>query len=100
MSTWARHLDDLAAATAQLLIDGSVQPQPLVDPNAAMAARDAVLVELRQLIGSIGDAPRFATVRELTLHDVVHRLGAGSAPDAVRAATRGAVRDRRTRRSR
>lgn len=73
MNTWARHLDDLAAATAHLLIDGAVQPQPLVNPNAAMAARDAVVVELRQLIGSVGDAPRFATVRELTLHDVVHR---------------------------
>lgn len=73
MSTWARHLDDLAAATAHLLIDGAVQPQPLADPNAAMAARDAVLVELRQLIGSVGDAPPFATVRDLTLHDMVHR---------------------------
>jgi len=73
VSTWARHLDDLAAATAQLLVQGALQPQALVDPNAAMAARDAVLVQMRQLIGSIGDAPRFATVRELTLHDVVHR---------------------------
>ena len=73
MNTWARHLDDLAAATSQLLIDGAVQPQPLADPDAVMAARDAVLVQLRQLLGSIGDAPRFATVRELTLHDVVHR---------------------------
>ncbi len=73
MSAWARHLDDLASATAHLLIDGAVQPRPLVDPSSAMAARDAVLVELRQLIGSVGNVPSFATVRELTLHDVVHR---------------------------
>ncbi len=38
---WAQHLEDLAAATTQLLVQGALQPKPLIDPNVAMAARDA-----------------------------------------------------------
>jgi len=73
VSGWGRNIDDLAAATAELVVSGGVTGQPLVDPHAALAARDAVLVELRGLVGAVADAPRFAPVRELTVYDVVHR---------------------------
>lgn len=72
MSGWARSLDDLAAAVTELLVDGVVPDSPLADPRAAMAARDTVLVELRELVGAVADAPQFAEVRPLTLHDAVH----------------------------
>ena len=68
---WARRLDDLAGATAELLSHGAGNGQPLTDPPSTLAARDAVLQQLRQLVGAVGDAPRFAEVRELTLRDVV-----------------------------
>jgi hypothetical protein len=73
VSGWGRNIDDLAAAAAELLTSGSPRTQPLVDPHAALAARDAVLVELRGLVGAVADAPRFSPVRELTVYDVVHR---------------------------
>jgi hypothetical protein len=73
VSGWGRNLDDLAAATAELVVSGRSTTQPLVDPYAALAARDAVLVELRGLVGAVADAPRFMPVRELTVYDVVHR---------------------------
>ena len=41
MSGWGGHLDDLADATAQLLANGSVHVEPLVNVQAALAARDA-----------------------------------------------------------
>jgi hypothetical protein len=73
VSGWGRNIDDLAAATAELLMSGWSPTQPLVDPHAALAARDAVLVELRGLVAAVADAPRFTPVRELTVYDVVHR---------------------------
>ncbi|CAB4896339.1 MAG: hypothetical protein F2825_00200 [Actinobacteria bacterium] len=73
MSGWGRHLDELAAAVTDLLVDGAVPDSPLGDPHAAFAARDTVLVELRELVGAVADAPQFAEVRPLTLHDAVHR---------------------------
>jgi hypothetical protein len=73
VSGWGRHLEDLAAAVTDLLVDGVVPDSPLADPPAALAARDIVLVELRELIGAVADVPQFAEVRPLTLHDAVHR---------------------------
>lgn len=73
MSGWGRHLDDLAAAVTDLLVDGVVPDRPLAAPLAALAARDTVLVELRELIGAVADVPQFAEVRPLTVHDVVRR---------------------------
>ena len=74
MSGWGRHLDDLAAAVTDLLVDGVVpDSSPLADPAAAFAARDTVLVELRELIGAVADAPQFAEVRPLAVHDAVQR---------------------------
>ncbi len=75
MSGWAQHIDDLAAAAAALLVEGSARPHPLVDPRAALAARDAVLIELRALVGAVSDVPRIGEVRELTVFDIVHRSG-------------------------
>jgi len=73
VSGWGRNIDDLAAAAAELLTSGWSPTQPLIDPHAALAARDAVLVELRGLVGAVADAPQFLPVRELTVYDVVHR---------------------------
>ena len=75
MSGWAQHIDDLAAAAAALLVEGSARPQPLVDVQAALAARDAVLLELRALVGAVSDVPQVGEVRELTVFDIVHRSG-------------------------
>jgi hypothetical protein len=75
VSGWARHIDDLAAATAALLVEGPARAQPLVDPSAALAARDAVLIELRALVGAVSDVPQIGEVRELTVFDIVHRSG-------------------------
>jgi hypothetical protein len=73
VSGWGRHLDDLAGAITELLVDEVVRTTALADPDAALAARDAVLVELRELVGAVADVPQFATVLPLTLHDAVHR---------------------------
>jgi hypothetical protein len=73
VSGWGRSLDDLAAAVTELLVDGVVPTSALSDPHAALAARDTVLVELRELVGAIADEPQFAEVRPLTLHDALHR---------------------------
>jgi len=73
VSGWDRNIDDLASATAELVMTGWSRAQPLVDPRAALAARDAVLVELRALVGSVAAAAQFAPARELTMYDVVHR---------------------------
>ena len=75
MSGWAHHIDDLAAAAAALLVEGSARPQPLVDVQAALAARDAVLLELRALVGAVSDVSQVGEVRELTVFDIVHRSG-------------------------
>lgn len=75
MSGWAQHIDDLAAAAAALLVEGPARPQPLVDARAALAARDAVLLELRALVGAVSDVPQIGEVRELTVFDIVHRSG-------------------------
>ena len=36
-------------------------------------ARDAVLVELRELIGAVADVRHLSEVRDLKMYDVVHR---------------------------
>jgi hypothetical protein len=72
---WAQHMDDLAAATAALLQAGPVRTEPLVELPATMACRDAVVGQLRELVGSVSQAPRFAPVGELTVFDILHRPG-------------------------
>jgi hypothetical protein len=72
---WAQSLDDLAAATAALLQAGPVRTEPLVDPPATMACRDAVVGQLRELVGSVSEVPRFGPVAELTVFDIVQRPG-------------------------
>lgn len=73
MSGWGRHLDELAGAVTQLLHDGAAHPAALVHPLSALAARDAVVVQLRELVGAVADVPTVVAVRELTLYDAVHR---------------------------
>jgi hypothetical protein len=73
VNAWGRHLDDLAGAVTRLLHDGAAQPAALVNPMSTLAARDAVVVQLRELVGAVADVPTVVAVRELTLHDAVHR---------------------------
>jgi hypothetical protein len=73
VSGWGRHLDELAGAVTQLLHDGAAHSAALVHPLSALAARDAVVVQLRELVGAVADVPTVVAVRELTLHDAVHR---------------------------
>ncbi len=47
----------------------------MVDLRAALAARDAVLLELRALVGAVSDVPPRGKVQKLTAFDVVHRSG-------------------------
>lgn len=75
MSRWARHIDDLAAAAVELLVTGPAMTHCVREPAAALVARDAVLVELRSLVGAVSDVAKFETVRELTMFDIVHRPG-------------------------
>jgi hypothetical protein len=72
---WAQNLDDLAAATGALLQAGPVRTEPLVDLAATMACRDAVVGQLRELVGSVSEVPRFAPVGELSVFDIVQRPG-------------------------
>jgi hypothetical protein len=71
---WGEGLDELAGATAALLQAGPVA-EPMVDVRAAMACRDAVLTQVRELVGSVSDVPRLAVGSELTVFDLVHRPG-------------------------
>jgi hypothetical protein len=73
VSGWGQQLDDLAAAVTELLVTGALHPHPLADAPAALAARDAVVVELRTLIGAVADVRHLTEVRDLTMYDVVHR---------------------------
>ena len=73
MNGWGQHLDNLADVTARLLAHGLVRTDPLVDPQAAMAARDAVVGQLRALVGLVADISSSGQVRDLTLHDITRR---------------------------
>jgi hypothetical protein len=53
VSRWGKDIDDLARAVAQLLVVAPAQPTPLADPDTAAAARNAVLAEVRTLIGAV-----------------------------------------------
>lgn len=75
MTGWARSLDELAAATAALLHSEPDPSEALVDPHAAMACRDAVVAQVRELVGSVSDVPRFTVAGELTVFDLVQRPG-------------------------
>ena len=75
MSRWGQGLDDLAAAAASLLQDGVVRSTPLTDPAGTLACRDAVVAQLRALVGSVSDVPRFAVTRPITVFDVTRRPG-------------------------
>lgn len=70
---WGQDLDDLAGAVADLLTDTSVRTSPLTDVAATLACRDAVVVGLRQLVGSVADMPPVARARPLQLFDVTSR---------------------------
>ena len=73
MTGWAQNIDDLAGAVADLLTDTSVRTSPLNDAAAALACRDAVVVGLRQLVGSVADMPPVAQARPLQMVDVINR---------------------------
>lgn len=76
MSGWSRHIDLLASAAAELLVSGRLPNQPpLQDAAATLSARDAVVAELRQLVGAVADTPRHTDPRALTVDDVLHRPG-------------------------
>jgi len=70
---WGQDVDDLAGAVAGLLTDTSVRTSPLTDAAAALACRDAVVVQLRQLVGSVADMPPVARARPLQMFDVTNR---------------------------
>lgn len=73
MTGWHQSIDDLAGAVADLLTDTSVRTSPLTDTAAVLACRDALIVQLRQLVGSLADMPPVAQVRPLQLFDVINR---------------------------
>lgn len=70
---WHQHIDDLAGAVAALLTDCSVRTSPLTDAAATLACRDALVVGLRQLVGSVADMPPVAKARPLLMFDVTNR---------------------------
>ncbi len=76
---WGQNIDDLAVAVADLLADTSVRTSPLTDVPAALACRDAVVIQLRQLVGSVADMPPVAQARPLQMFDVLLRR-AGALP--------------------
>ncbi len=57
-----------------MLTDTSVRTSPLADATATLACRDAVVVQLRQMVGSVAGVPPVAVARPLQLFDVTHRL--------------------------
>ena len=73
VSGWGRHIDDLAGAVADLLTDTSVRTSPLTDAAATLACRDAVVIQLRQMVGAVADMPPVAQARPLTMFDVTNR---------------------------
>jgi len=72
---WGHHIDELAAATASLLLANSVRTSPMSDLRGALASRDAVVAELRALVASVSGVPRFTETHALTAHDITHRPG-------------------------
>jgi hypothetical protein len=50
-----------------------VRISPLTDTAAVLACRDALVVQLRQLVGSLADMPPVSQVRPLQLFDVTNR---------------------------
>lgn len=77
MSGWGRHLDDLAGAVAGLLIADLPPDPPPTDPRGTLACRDAVLAQLRDLVGSVSGVQRlqFATPHPLSVADVTQQPG-------------------------
>lgn len=75
MTGWGHHMDELAAATASLLQANTVRTSPLSDTRGALASRDAVVAELRALVGSVSGVPRFTATEPLSVDYVVHRPG-------------------------
>jgi hypothetical protein len=70
---WGQNIDDLAGAVADLLTDTSIRTSPLIDVAAALSCRDAVVVQLRQLVGSVADMPPVAQARPPQMFDVTNR---------------------------
>ena len=58
MTGWGQHLDDLAAATAGLLQADVVRTVPLTDTRGTLASRDALVAQLRELVGAVTDVPK------------------------------------------
>ena len=75
MTGWGHHIDELAAATASLLLANTVRTSPMSDIRGALASRDAVVAELRALVASVSGVPRFTETHALTAHDITHRPG-------------------------
>lgn len=75
MTGWGHYMDDLAAAAASLLQANTVRTSPMTDTRGTLASRDAVVSELRALVGSVSGIPRFTQTHALTAHDIVHRPG-------------------------
>ena len=75
MTGWGHHIDELAAATASLLLANSVRTSPMSDLRGALASRDAVVAELRALVALVSGVPRFTETHALTAHDITHRPG-------------------------
>lgn len=79
MSSWDRHLDDLATATSRLLLLGDIPlATPMADTRSTLASRDTYVARLADLIGSLTDSPAAASTSprpQLTLLDITQRPG-------------------------
>ena len=75
MTGWGQHLDDLAAATAGLLQADVVRTVPLTDTRGTLASRDALVAQLRELVGAVTDVPKVAVARPMTVFDITQRPG-------------------------
>jgi hypothetical protein len=75
VSGWGQHLDDLAAAVSVLLTDQPVRTAPMIDAAGALVCRDAVVGQLRALVGSLTGTPVVIQARALNVADVTGRPG-------------------------
>ena len=75
MTGWGQHLDDLAAAIAGLLQADVVRTVPLTDTRGTLASRDALVAQLRELVGAVTDGRKVAVARPMTVFDITQRPG-------------------------
>ena len=77
MTGWGQHIDDLAAATASLLQADVVGTTAMTDTRGALACRDALVAQLRALVGAVSAVPRLEPAPDwpMAVVDVTRRPG-------------------------